>query len=143
MALQLPMKAFLHAHALSTWQVSPPTSPILTAEGGSGGYNAKFGTLQNYRSDWSVCITRYSHPLFPTRTCESSYRQHSGTVCLRIYKHQGNFLQLPVQTTTGLFHVGGMRSRHAGCTESLAHLFLLAVLVPKAEETVEAIRIRR
>jgi len=41
----------------------------------------------------------------------------------------------------GSLSCGGMSSRHAGCTKSLAHLFLLAVLVPKAEETVEAIRI--
>lgn len=50
MALQLPIKAFLHAHELSTRQVSPPTSPILTAEGGSSEYNAKFLTLQNFSS---------------------------------------------------------------------------------------------
>jgi len=83
---------------------------------------------------------RYSHPLFPTQTRESSYRQYSGTVC-----PVGTILaSLSVRTTAGLFCVGG---RDLGVLdaseESLALLFLLVVLVSEAEETAEVTCIRR
>jgi len=99
----------------------------------------KVWTAWNF-SDWSICIMRYSHPLFPTQTRESSYCQYSGTVC-----PVGTILaSLSVRTTAGLFRVGG---RDLGVLdaseESLALLFLLVVLVSEAEETAEVTCIRR
>ena len=53
---------------------------------------------------------RYSHPLFPTQTRESSYR---GTICFQVYKRQGSLAvgailaSLSVRTTTDIFRVGG------------------------------------
>ena len=75
---------------------------------------------------------------------ESSYRQYSGTVCLRVYKRQGSLAvgtilaSLSVRTTAGLLRVGG---RDLGVLdtsgESPALLFVLVVLVSEAEETAE------
>jgi len=51
---------------------------------------------------------------------------------------------LSVRTTVGHLRVGGWDLGMLDASaESLAHLFLLAVLVSEAEETVEAIHVRR
>ena len=44
--------------------------PSIRAEGGSGEYSTKFlstAEFRRYESDWSIRVTRYSHPQIPTQ----------------------------------------------------------------------------
>ena len=142
---------------MHTGEYSLVPRPSVNAEGGSGEYSTKFLNTTEFRrqrSDWSIRVTRYSHPLFPTQTRDSSYRLYSvsGTVCLGVYKRQGPLAvgtilaSLLVRTTAGLFRVGG---RDLGVleAESLALLFVQVVLVDvsssEAEKTAEVTRVRR